>query len=102
MPLYDYACAAGCGPFRAWSTMAEAAAPGSCPCCGGRGERQLATPHLATMNGKLRQAMDRAERSSAEPRVAPRRHLERCGCSLCAARPRRPPSVARRWTVGHG
>lgn len=99
MPLYDYACDR-CGPFRAWSTMAEASAPCPCPGCGGRGERQLATPHLASMNGPLRQAMTRAERSADEPRLVSRQHLDGCGCSLCSTR-RKPPPVSKRWAIGH-
>lgn len=100
MPLYDYACP-GCGPFRAWATMARAAEPCACPGCGRGSPRQLAAPHLATMNGSLRQALARAERSSAEPRVVKRQHLAGCGCSLCATR-RTPPPVSRRWAIGHG
>lgn len=100
MPLYDYACP-DCGPFRAWSSMAQADEPCACPGCGQDGARQLATPHLATMNGRLRHAMDRAERSSAEPRLAKRQHLAGCGCSLCSTR-KTPPPASRRWALGHG
>lgn len=99
MPLYDYDCV-DCGPFRAWATMAHAQAPCRCPSCGQDGGRQLAAPHLATMNGKLRKAMDRAERSTAEPRLVKRKHLAGCGCSLCSTR-KTPPPAARRWALGH-
>ena len=99
MPLYDYDCA-DCGPFRAWTAMDRAAEPCACPYCGQDAARQLATPHLATMNGKLRKAMDRAERSSAEPRLVKRKHLAGCGCSLCSTR-KTPPPLSRRWAIGH-
>lgn len=99
MPLYDYDCTV-CGPFRAWAEMVRAEQPCACPSCGHAAARQLATPHLATMNSTLRRAMDRAERSSAEPRQAKREHLAGCGCSLCSIRktPRRGSS---RWALGH-
>lgn len=99
MPLYDYMCE-GCGPFHAWAPMAEAAAPRPCPLCGEPGRREIAAPRLNLMNGSLRQAMARAERSSAEPRVAPRQHLANCGCSLCAHK-KAPPPAHHRWAIGH-
>ena len=99
MPLYDYLCD-DCGPFSAWAPMGEAAAPCPCPSCRGRGERQLATPHLGLMHRSLRKAMDRAERSSDEPKVVSRKHLDNCGCSLCGSR-KKAPGVERRWMVGH-
>ena len=100
MPVYDYDCA-DCGPFSAWGTMVRSAEACACPTCGRPSERQLARPHLATMNGKLRKAMDRAERSSAEPRVAKKEHLAGCGCSLCSTK-RSPAPSSRRWALGHG
>lgn len=99
MPLYDYDCT-GCGPFRAWSAMGDADAPCTCPDCGQAAPRQLAAPHLATMNGTLRRAMDRAERSSAEPRQMKRQHLAGCGCSLCSTRTT-PRPASSRWALGH-
>jgi putative FmdB family regulatory protein len=99
MPLYDYACP-DCGPFSAWSAMARAGEPCACPDCGRDGPRQLAAPHLATLNGSLRKALDRAERSTAEPRVVQRKHLAGCGCSLCSTR-KAPRPLSSRWAIGH-
>ena len=99
MPTYEYLCP-DCGPFRAWTAMDRAAEPCACPYCGQDAARQLATPHLATMNGKLRKAMDRAERSSAEPRLVKRKHLASCGCSLCSTK-KTPPPLSKRWAIGH-
>jgi putative FmdB family regulatory protein len=99
MPLYDYACD-DCGPFMAWSSMSEADQASACPHCGCGGGRQVAAPHLSLMNGTLRKALGRSERSADEPRVVPRKHLDNCGCTMCAGR-RKPPSVSRRWMIGH-
>jgi putative FmdB family regulatory protein len=99
MPLYDYACADH-GRFRAWAGMDEAGKPCPCPLCGAPGRREIAAPALNLMNGTLRKAMARAERSSAEPRVAPKKHLANCGCSLCAHK-KAPPRASTRWALGH-
>ena len=99
MPLYEYVCA-DCGPFSAWTPMAAAAEACPCPNCRASGERQLAAPHLAMMHGGLRKAMERADRSAVEPKVASRKHVDSCGCSLCSTR-KKAPGVERRWMVGH-
>lgn len=98
MPLYDYACRS-CGPFRAWADMAHAAEAECCPGCGEPGARQLATPHLATMDTRLRKAQSRAEKSGSEPQVVSRQHVDNCGCSICGGRKKK--SVHERWMVGH-
>ncbi|MEK0084428.1 FmdB family zinc ribbon protein [Benzoatithermus flavus] len=99
MPLYDYECADH-GPFRAWARMAEALKACPCPLCGEPARRQISAPNLNVMNGTLRKALARAERSSDEPRVAPRKHLANCGCSLCAHK-KAPPPAHHRWAIGH-
>lgn len=98
MPLYDYHCPA-CGPFSAWTSMAQAALPQSCPGCSEPAARQLATPHLSTMDSGLRRAEARCEKSSSEPQVVSRQHVDNCGCSLCGGRKKK--SVHQRWMVGH-
>lgn len=99
MPLYDYLCE-DCGPFCAWVKMAEAEQASACPNCNALGARQMSTPNLNLMNTPLRRALVRAEKTSDEPRVVSRKHLDNCGCSMCNTR-RRPPSTARRWMIGH-
>jgi putative FmdB family regulatory protein len=99
MPLYDYECA-DCGPFRAWAGMDEADHPHPCPLCGAHGRREIAAPYLNLMNGTLRKALARSERSSSEPRIAPKRHLASCGCSLCKHK-KAPPRPSHRWALGH-
>lgn len=99
MPRYDYVCD-DCGPFQAWAAMDDADKDCTCSACGQMGLRQVAMPRLGLMNGKLRRALDRSERSSDQPRVMKRKHLDSCGCSLCGAK-RKPPAVSRRWMIGH-
>ncbi len=83
MPLYEYSCD-DCGPFETWRGMQSASAPCSCPTCGAASERALAMPGFNLMNGSLRKALSRSEKSSAEPRVVS--HVANCGCRLCSVR----------------
>ncbi|WP_407932571.1 FmdB family zinc ribbon protein [Acidiphilium iwatense] len=99
MPFYQYACEE-CGSFESWTAMVHAAEPCLCPSCRSNSERQLATPNLGLMNGILRRAMDRSAKSVSEPRVSSRKHVDSCGCSLCAGR-KAPASMSRRWMIGH-
>jgi putative FmdB family regulatory protein len=78
MPLYDYSCP-DCGPFRAWTRMSEAEAPGRCPECGQRAQRSVAMPFLAMMNANTRIAHARNERSAHEPRVMSKQELDASG-----------------------
>ncbi len=98
MPLYEYACHA-CGPFEAWATVDKAADPCQCPDCHGIGIRQVAAPMLGVMNGSLRKALDRANKSASEPRLMSRQHLGQCGCRMC--RPGGQGAGSRRWALGH-
>lgn len=97
MPLYNYSCST-CGSFDAWSPMADAHLPCACPGCDGLSRREVASPHLSLMNGSLRKALDRSERSTSEPRRVKRAHLANCGCKLCGAGKSSP---MRRWMIGH-
>ncbi|MFG1192761.1 FmdB family zinc ribbon protein [Xanthobacter flavus] len=100
MPLYTYSCEA-CGPFDDWGSMSAAEQPACCPNCSGEAPREMAMPRLSTMNGKMRRAIDRSEKTSAEPKVVKREHLAGCGCSLCATRKKQPTPIERRWSLGH-
>ena len=97
MPLYNYVCSA-CGPFDAWSPMADANRPCACPNCDTPSRRDVASPHLALMNGSLRKALARSERSTSEPKQVKRAHLANCGCKLCGGASKSP---MRRWMIGH-
>ncbi len=99
MMLYQYACD-DCGSFETWAGMQRASAPCPCPTCGAASERELAVPGLNTMNGSLRKALSRSEKSSAEPRVVSRSHLANCGCRLCSTRGGQQ-ALSRRWMIGH-
>ncbi len=97
MPLYNYVCD-DCGPFDAWASMADANSDCACPQCETSSRRDVASPRLSLMNGTLRKALDRSERSTCEPKVVKRSHLANCGCKLCG-RGKTPPT--RRWAIGH-
>lgn len=78
MPLYDYICA-GCGPFRAWQTLARADAPAACPDCEARAPRAIAAPFVANMNPHSRIAHQRNEKSAHEPQTMSRKQLDKAG-----------------------
>ncbi|EKF17379.1 FmdB family zinc ribbon protein [Nitratireductor pacificus] len=99
MPLYNYVCD-DCGPFDEWVSMAEATNACACPGCRAPSGRDIAAPHLSLMNGTLRKAHARSEKSGSEPRVVKREHLAGCGCSMCNLR-KKPPSTRRKWMIGH-
>lgn len=99
MPLYGYHCT-DCGPFDAWSTMNQSDRPGACPCCGSESRREIAMPHLATMNPTLRNALARSEKSGSEPKLAKKKHLAGCGCPLCKMGPKQN-TVRKKWSIGH-
>jgi len=71
MPLYDYHCP-GCGDFRAWRSMREAAVPAECPDCQHLAPRAVVAPNLALMHAHTRIAHQRNEKSAHEPRVVSR------------------------------
>jgi putative FmdB family regulatory protein len=74
MPLYDYACD-GCGPFRDWHPMSEAAADAECPACGRPSKRTVSMPFLRCVSRNVRIAHERNERSADEPKVMRREEL---------------------------
>lgn len=98
MPLYNYVCST-CGPFDAWSSMAQADSPCACPDCNRASTRDVAAPHLSLMNGTLRKALSRSERSTSEPKRVKRAHLANCGCKMCGGSKKSSPM--RRWMIGH-
>lgn len=97
MPLYDFTCP-DCGPFRAWVPMDRSDQDTPCPHCTGNAGREVSAPHIGAMAAPLRQAVGRAERTAAAPRVMKRQHLAGCGCKLCKPK---SASVSRRWMIGH-
>jgi putative FmdB family regulatory protein len=68
VPIYAYMCE-GCGSFELRRPVADAAAAGACPACGGPARRQFTPPGVARMAAPLRAARDREERSGHEPAV---------------------------------
>lgn len=121
MPSYDYACA-GCGPFVAFTSMANYAEPCACPDCGSDAPRAfITTPMLSGMSQERRFACETNERSANAPRrlskdgaggEVSKKHASNCSCcsgkSLKAPRKtlHRPdgsksfPS-ARPWMISH-
>ncbi|GMG82682.1 hypothetical protein LNKW23_18950 [Paralimibaculum aggregatum] len=99
MPIYGYLCTS-CGPFESWATLARSEEPCTCPSCGAQGRREVALPHLAMMNASLRSALDRSEKSSAEPKVVNKKHLAGCGCPLCKMGPK-GNQTRKKWSIGH-
>ncbi len=104
MPLYNYICN-DCGPFGDWHPMSAAAAPATCPDCGGSAPRMVAAPFLATMNPYNRIAHQRNEKSADEPRVIKKQshnhdakaHPHRHGGHAHA----HSHSHGRPWMIGH-
>lgn len=99
MPLYNYVCD-DCGPFEEWNSITLADSACGCPNCQMPSHRDVSVPHLSLMNPTLRRAMDRADKSSGEPRVVKKKHLAGCGCSLCKLG-NKPTPTRRRWSIGH-
>lgn len=98
MPLYQYFCDE-CGFFEAWQSMGEASMPCPCPICRTPSRRALAAPSLNLMNGSLRNALGRAEKSSGEPAIVPRSHLANLGPRLGG---HHSHDLSQRWMIGHG
>jgi len=99
MPIYGYLCIS-CGPFDSWATLDRSDQPCACPSCGAESRREVAMPHLATMNPTLRGAFARSEKSGSEPKVVKKKHLAGCGCAICKLGPRQN-NVRKRWSIGH-
>lgn len=97
MPLYDFVCG-DCGPFRAWMIMAASESAAECPDCGHGCARVVSAPQISTLNGTLRSALARSERSIDEPKLVNKKHLAGCGCSICKPSANQ---VSSRWKIGH-
>ncbi|HWT24912.1 MAG TPA: FmdB family zinc ribbon protein [Solirubrobacteraceae bacterium] len=69
MPIYAFTCAR-CGDFDVVRTVADAAAPATCPACGTAARRVFSPPGLRLLAKPLRGALDREEKSAHEPEVA--------------------------------
>ncbi|TRW95214.1 zinc ribbon domain-containing protein [Paracoccus sp. M683] len=96
MPVYDFNCAAhGLFTDRLSYEASRAGAP--CPCCGGNSAVLPALPQVSTLSSGLRKAENRAEASSAAPRVVKRSHLPSCGCNMCK---KKAPPTSRKWMLG--
>ncbi|OCC03195.1 hypothetical protein BA190_19615 [Labrys sp. WJW] len=99
MPLYNYVCD-DCGPFDEWVPMADAGKACACPTCSEPGQRDVAAPQLSLMNGTLRRALTRSEKSGTEPKVVKKAHLAGCGCGICKVG-KKGPSTRHKWMIGH-
>jgi putative FmdB family regulatory protein len=97
MPVYDYACET-CGPFATSRSIADFAAPCSCPDCGADAPRALARPFFPTMGAATRIAHATNERSRHEPR----RHSAGCGCCKPASEGAAKSFPGQRpWMISH-
>ncbi|MEV0081542.1 FmdB family zinc ribbon protein [Saccharopolyspora sp. NPDC050642] len=68
MATYEYDCPR-CGRFETHQPMGTASASHECLHCGRPARRIFSAPHLAAVPARLAAALDRAERSGAEPEV---------------------------------
>ncbi|MEU6268486.1 FmdB family zinc ribbon protein [Saccharopolyspora shandongensis] len=68
MATYEYDCPR-CGRFETHQPMGTAPASHECRHCGRPARRIFSAPHLAAVPARLAAALDRAERSGAEPEV---------------------------------
>ena len=96
MPLYDYHCE-GCGPFKDWRAMRDAAKDVICPGCGGCARRTISAPNISTISSAYREGSARNERSADEPKVATR--PADAGCR--EAKPHAHGHPTRPWMIGH-
>jgi putative FmdB family regulatory protein len=68
VPIYAFSCGQ-CGPFEVTRGMAQAAAPISCPSCGGVARRLFTPPALARLSKPVRGLLDLEQKSAHEPAV---------------------------------
>jgi putative FmdB family regulatory protein len=68
VPIYAFSCGQ-CGPFEVTRGMAQAAAPISCPSCGGVARRLFTPPALALLSKPVRGLLDLEQKSAHEPAV---------------------------------
>lgn len=110
MPMYDYSCAA-CGDFSAQRRISERNEPLACPLCGkASARREVSAPALAQMDAATRQAHQRNEQASWEPKQSSKGHG--AGCSCCSGGKRSSRTVqaadgsrsfarSRPWMISH-
>ena len=105
MPLYEYQCDE-CGPFSAMRAVKDYQEPCPCDGCGALAPRTLlSNPAFAGMDGALRQAHGRNERSAHAPVRAS--HPSSCGCcrktGVRTAENVTPKSfpASRPWMISH-
>ncbi|MEV0698922.1 FmdB family zinc ribbon protein [Saccharopolyspora sp. NPDC050389] len=68
MATYEYDCPR-CGRFETHQPMGTASDSHACPDCGRSARRIFSAPHFTAVPARLAAALDRADRSSAEPEV---------------------------------
>ncbi|RDD60317.1 FmdB family zinc ribbon protein [Ferruginivarius sediminum] len=101
MPLYDYGCK-DCGPFRTWQSMDEAASPAQCPECGQTSARLVCAPNVNRMDGGMRNALNRCERSADSPSVVRSENLGELGRPMHDHHhAHHDHSPNKRWMIGH-
>lgn len=100
MPLYDYGCE-DCGPFRSWQSMDRATSPAACTECGKASPRLVSAPNLGRMDGGMRGALQRCDKTSDSPSVIRRNDLRKLGRPLHDHHAHGGRSPSRRWMIGH-
>ncbi|WP_328799486.1 zinc ribbon domain-containing protein [Rhodococcus sp. T7] len=69
MPLYEFRCAADCGPFERSFPMADVPRSITCPGCEGDAARLVSSPRLGHGSSSAMQLLDATKRSAHEPAV---------------------------------
>ncbi|QSE85136.1 zinc ribbon domain-containing protein [Rhodococcus koreensis] len=69
MPLYEFRCAADCGPFERSFPMADAPRSITCPGCERDAARLVSSPRLGHGSSSAMNLLDRTKRSAHEPDV---------------------------------
>ncbi len=68
MPLYDYCCDSH-GVFEEFNTLELSREPCACPSCGQASARVITVPNIRRLAPKVRNAMERNEKSREAPHV---------------------------------
>ncbi|WAM13259.1 MULTISPECIES: FmdB family zinc ribbon protein [Rhodococcus] len=69
MPLYEFRCAADCGPFERSFPMADVPGTTRCPRCDRDAVRRVSPPRLGHGSSSAMNLLDRTKRSAHEPDV---------------------------------
>jgi putative FmdB family regulatory protein len=91
VPTYAFTCGS-CGSFDVIRAMAAAAAPASCPSCGGEARRVFTAPGLALLARPARDLLDLEHKSAHEPEVV----TQKRGSALPHRHDPSPP-----WVLSH-